>query len=216
MIPTVVIPVLNRYDLLARCVASIDFPVENLLIINNGPQAVVVEKRAANQRVLDMPSNLGVGPSWNLGIKCFPWSSGWLFLNSDAWFSPNALADFWSRCGRDTITLAGDPGWCCAWIGDEVVKKVGMFSECYLPAYYEDTDFEARAKAVGIIADRTDCAVNHDNASTVLTDPAIKPLHMPRFRINTKLHNERWANDVPDAGHWSLDARRKMGWDAPQ
>lgn len=216
MIPVVVIPVLNTYAQLRRCVESFDFPVGDLLIINNGSGVVDVPDRAERTHVVESPSNLGVAPSWNLGIKMFPWSDGWLFLNSDAWFEPGAMAGFWGRCRRDSITLAGEPGWCCAWIGDSVVSRIGLFSECYLPAYYEDVDFEGRAQAVGIVADRTGCAVNHENASTVLKDPAIAPLHMPRFRINTALHRERWADGVPEAGHWSLDARRKMGWDAPQ
>ena len=36
MVPVIVIPVLNRYDLLERCIKSIDCEVENLIIIDNG------------------------------------------------------------------------------------------------------------------------------------------------------------------------------------
>jgi GT2 family glycosyltransferase len=216
VIPVVVIPVLNTYQQLRRCVESFDYPVQHLLIINNGEGVVDVPDRAEQTHIIQSPSNLGVGPSWNLGIKMFPWSQGWLFLNSDAWFEPGEMARFWGMCSQDSITLAGEPGWCCAWIGDRVVERIGIFSECYLPAYYEDVDFERRANSAGITAHRTDCRVNHENASTVLRDPKIEPLHMPRFRINTKLHNERWASGVPEPGLWSLTARRTMGWDAPQ
>jgi GT2 family glycosyltransferase len=216
VIPVVVIPVLNTYRQLYRCVESFDYPVDNLLIINNGDGVVDVPNRANHVYVIDSPSNLGVGPSWNLGIKMFPWSSGWLFLNSDAWFDADEMEKFWGLCSRDSVTLAGEPGWCCAWVGDNVVEKAGIFSECYLPAYYEDVDFERRVNSFGFTVTRTACGVNHENASTVLRDPNIKPLHMPRFRINTKLHNERWSDGVPEPGLWSLTARRKMGWDAPQ
>jgi hypothetical protein len=36
MVPVVVIPVLNRYDLLERCIDSLDFPVDKIIIIDNG------------------------------------------------------------------------------------------------------------------------------------------------------------------------------------
>jgi len=40
MIPNLIIPVLNRYDLLDRMLASIDYPVAHLLIIDNGASQV--------------------------------------------------------------------------------------------------------------------------------------------------------------------------------
>ena len=36
MVPVVIIPVLNRYDLLERCIDSLDFPVDKIIIIDNG------------------------------------------------------------------------------------------------------------------------------------------------------------------------------------
>ena len=111
MIPCIVIPVLNTYDKLQRCVESIDVPVDNLIVINNGSGVVEIPVRANRQTVLNMPSNLGVGPSWNLGIKCFPWVSGWVILNADAWFEPGALATFAGLFEQDRIVLGGEPGW---------------------------------------------------------------------------------------------------------
>ena len=34
-IPVLIIPVLNRFDLLEQCIQSIDYPIDNLLIIDN-------------------------------------------------------------------------------------------------------------------------------------------------------------------------------------
>jgi hypothetical protein len=36
MVPVIIIPVLNRYDLMERAIRSIDYPVERLIIIDNG------------------------------------------------------------------------------------------------------------------------------------------------------------------------------------
>ena len=214
VIETIIIPVYNAYEKLQRCVESIDIPVKNLLIINNGVGRVDVPHRAENQIVLEMPSNLGVGPAWNLGIKLFPWSSGWVFLNSDAWFEPGAAQVFASCFKRDNIVLAGVPGWCCAYVGDEVVGWVGLFSECYVPAYFEDVDYERRATDAGISVVKSGANVNHDNASTIRSDDRLNAMHMGRFRINRDLHNKRWFTGTPEAGHWDLRRRRELGWDA--
>ena len=40
MLTTVVIPVLNRMDLLKRCIDSIDHEIDTLIVINNGKETV--------------------------------------------------------------------------------------------------------------------------------------------------------------------------------
>ena len=78
MVPVIVIPVLNRYDLLERCIRTIDYAVEHLIIIDNGGMiekdclSLPKNSNIENRYVLDMPSNLGVATSWNLGIKMTP------------------------------------------------------------------------------------------------------------------------------------------------
>ena len=83
MLPNLIVPVLNRYDLLQRMLDSIDFPVRDMLIIDNGGEldTVAFPKPVLNSHVLSMPSNLGVAGSWNLGIKLFPHDSVWTFAS---------------------------------------------------------------------------------------------------------------------------------------
>jgi GT2 family glycosyltransferase len=103
MVPVVIIPVLNRYDLLERCLDSLDFPVDKIIIIDNGGKIeedclmMPRNSRHGKTYIMDMPSNLGVATSWNLGIKMTPFASGWVLLNSDAWFLPDQLEKFWQR-----------------------------------------------------------------------------------------------------------------------
>ncbi len=40
MIPNLIVPVLNRYDLLQRFLDSLDYPIGHLLIIDNGASQV--------------------------------------------------------------------------------------------------------------------------------------------------------------------------------
>jgi len=221
MVPVIVIPVLNRYDLLERCLASIDYPVDTLIIIDNGGQAslwgcpwLVDHRQIDDYRIWSMPSNLGVATSWNLSIKATPYSKdGWLLLNSDAWFEPGALKHFHGECSPDTITLAGRPGWSCAHVGRNVVAKIGLFCENFHPAYFEDNDFERRAQAHGVPIVHSTAKVNHDNSSTIASDPSLAEANGRSFQANQMLYEKRWANGVPTHEEWDLDRRVELGWD---
>jgi hypothetical protein len=67
MVPCVVVPILNRPDLLDRCLKSIDYPVETLIVVDNGGvydadmmSWVVDRQLVKNSYVWSFPSNLGV------------------------------------------------------------------------------------------------------------------------------------------------------------
>jgi GT2 family glycosyltransferase len=83
MIPVLSIPVLNRYDLLDKNLELIDFPIKEILIINNGKEDYNPKRKDLNVRVLNLPSNLGMAGSWNLTIKLYPHEKFWLFSSAD-------------------------------------------------------------------------------------------------------------------------------------
>ena len=97
MIPAIVVPVLNRYDLLERLIVSIDYPVGTFLLIDNNPESdfvLMTNENVKQQYHLEMPTNLGVPGSWNLGIKSLPYCDYWLFVNNDAYFPKGSLEMF--------------------------------------------------------------------------------------------------------------------------
>ena len=93
MLENLTIPVLNRYDLLERCLQSIDYPIKHLLIIDNGASTVEQDIEVHVPEIvkfttyLPMPANLGVAASWNLGIKSFPYDDRWFFASNDVVFA---------------------------------------------------------------------------------------------------------------------------------
>ena len=219
MVPVVIVPVLNRYDLLERALGSIDYPVETLLVIDNGGKSSLHEwpwmidrRKIAKYHVWSMPSNLGVAPSWNLGIKATPRAAGWLLLNSDAYFTPGQLESFYHECGEDVVVKT-ERAWSCVWVGRKVVEKIGLFSECYVPAYFEDNDFELRAKAYGVEVVTSSLVVGHDNSSTIRADGFYQSKNLVSFDANRRLHDQRWAEGVPEPGAWDLLRRCELGWD---
>lgn len=218
MIQTVIIPVLNRYDLLKRCVQSIPDDVENILIIDNGDCLSLwdlAELEHIGTRLLRMPSNLGVPQSWNLGIKLYPRAPGWLLLNSDA------VVVEWDQLCEDVaenrITLAGSPPWCCAWIGRDVVNRVGLFCEAYYPAYMEDVDYEERARRLGVPVVSSSATVHHDNSSTIGSSSELARRNDQTHQRNIQTHTSRWSglaeHETPSTTEWSLRIRMDNTWD---
>jgi len=68
MLPNLIVPVLNRYDLLDRMLGSIDYPVYELLIVDNGGELerIRYNDNIINVNILNMPESWGgcVMESW--------------------------------------------------------------------------------------------------------------------------------------------------------
>lgn len=215
MIPAFIVPVLNRYDLLERCLDSIDYPVENLLVIDNNSEsswAYEPNKHVSKFWHLKMPSNLGVSGSWNLGIKLFPYANYWLIVNNDAWFPSGSLEMFANHSSGERLLLsAGQPPWCAFSLGEDYVKKVGIFDEGLYPAYYEDNDYVRRCAKFGLPVHQSDIPVNHDNSSTIANGYTEK--NGKTFSENAIYYQSKVNMNDYSSGEWNLERRRKNGWE---
>ena len=218
MIENLIVPVLNRYDLLQRMLDSVDIKVEHLLVIDNGASVMAepLELKPNDNFVkvthLRMPANLGVAGSWNLGIKSFPYAERWFIVSNDVVFAPGALAKL-AEAKRDEITLTGSaPHWQAFALGDEAVSDLGLFDECgFFPAYFEDNDYMRRADFAGVNIRLLDIQISHDNSSTIKAGYEHK--NGKTFFANQKLHEAKIANNDYSAGVYSLDIRRENGWE---
>jgi GT2 family glycosyltransferase len=170
-IPLMVVPTLSRRDLLYEMFGSIDYPVEHLLVIDNGSQGFgdLGVPNVSTVSVADLRSNLGVAASWNLGIKVGYRHDWTMHVSDDVRFPPGALERFVELSAPDRIVLSATwPYWCAFTIGAEVVADVGLFDENYYPAYYEDTDYLERLDAAKITP-TAGPEVEHKNSSTLAT-----------------------------------------------
>lgn len=210
-----IVPVLNRYDLLDRMLRSVDVSVETVVVVDNGGRLRVDELPAnpflGRRFVWQMPSNLGVAPSWNLGIKATPKASGWLIVNSDAWFPPGVLARMLPRFERGRVVRTAED-WACVWVGADVVRQVGLFSECFVPAYFEDNDYAWRCQSFGVEVEVAE-SVRHDNSSTIHSDPGYMAANNKSFEANSALYHKRVQEGLRSAGLWDLGRRLEYGWD---
>ncbi len=214
-IPALIVPVLNRPDLLNRLLASIDFPVDDLLLIDNGHCVEDVPPMPTVKQFhwLEMPTNLGVAGSWNLGIKSLPHAAWWLIVNSDAYFPPGALESFCTAARTDALVLsAAAPPWAAFAIGEQVVSVVGLFDEALYPAYAEDDDYTRRCIYHGIPVVQSGVRVAHDNSSTI-KEPRYAEANARTFPQNIAYYRAKQYRGDMTAGEWSLSRRRELSWD---
>ena len=212
MMENLIVPVLNRYDLLQKMLDSVDVLVEHLLVIDNGTGAdLSFSDKFQNVTVLAMPANQGVAGSWNLGIKSFPYAHRWFIVSNDVVFEPGSL-EMLALARRDEITLTSDaPHWQAFALGDEAVSDIGLFDESLFPAYFEDNDYMRRAEFVGVNIRRLDINVKHDNSSTIKAGYMDK--NAKTFASNDRYYQSKIANNDYTSGSWSLDIRRENGWE---
>jgi GT2 family glycosyltransferase len=203
-----IVPVLNRYDLLQRMVDSIDIPLE-LLVLDNGDELEALKVPAwVDARVLHLPTNQGVAGSWNLGIKLLPFEPVWFFTSADTQYEPGALAKL-AEAKTDEITLnASFPYWQTFAIGEEVVRRIGLFDENIFPIYFEDNDYNKRATEAGITVTHIDAPVHHDNSSTINSDANLREQNSRTFQSNEQYFHSK----TEGLWHWSLDRRRANYW----
>jgi GT2 family glycosyltransferase len=220
MLENLIVPVLNRYDLLERMVSSIDYPVAHLLIIDNGASTVMedisidVPDCVEHTTYLPMPANLGVAGSWNLGIKSFPYADRWFIASNDVRFEPGALERL-SEARRDEITLSGNfPFWQAFCVGYEAVRRLGLFDEGFFPAYFEDNDYRRRAEHAGVTITKLEVPMTHDNSSTINSDDMLRQRNASTFSANNSYYEDKVAREDFTAGAWDVYRRRMNGWEA--
>jgi GT2 family glycosyltransferase len=219
VIENLIVPVLNRYDLLQRMLSSLDYPIAHLLIIDNGASAVEhsfeldVPECVEHTTYLPMPANLGVAASWNLGIKSFPYAERWFFGSNDVEFHPGALERL-CEARSDEITLSRVfPYWQAFCVGYEAVKRVGLFDEGFFPAYFEDTDYLRRAQHFDVPITKMDIPSHHDNSSTIKSGPGLMDQNARTFSNNSSYHQEKMRTSDYSAGGWDVYRRRLNGWE---
>jgi GT2 family glycosyltransferase len=196
---------------------SIDYPVRQLLIIDNGQKLggnLTHENRYVRSvNVLSLPSNLGVAGSWNLGIKCLPHNNRWYFSSVDVTYGKGALETMSQALPTDITLNAHPPHWQTFVIGEAVVQKIGLFDEAYHPIYFEDNDYARRASEANVPIRFYEAPVSHENSSTINSDSQLRRENDRTFSENRKLFRDKQNRNDYSVHGWNLSRRRQLSWD---
>lgn len=209
-IPALIVPILNRYDLLEDMLNSINYPIDNILIVDNGGEF----KTNRDIKVLNMPANLGLSASWNLGIKCFPHAKYWLFASADTRWSETALQEIDSMSGSDKLILTNDAYGCFS-VGENVVEKVGLFDEYFYPIYFEDNDFHERVARFcpeNTIVSTSIQTAPEVGSQTINSDDKLKNKNHETFVKNQDYYKYKQVTNFEQPKPWSLSRRRDHEW----
>jgi GT2 family glycosyltransferase len=215
MIPVLGFATLKRFDLADRLLASIDYPVEHLVIVDNsGEQSWQPVKPESVQKmwVLRIPFGLGYGGAWNLIIKSTPYAPYWVMVNDDAWFEPGALQTIAENVNTALLNFVEiSPRWSCVVFGEGAVEQVGLFDENFYPIYFEDNDYERRYLNAGLEINYINAMVHHDNSSTLAS--GFQRINEITFSRNHTYFESKIKSADFTAGGWSLRTRRLNRWD---
>jgi glycosyltransferase involved in cell wall biosynthesis len=205
-IPFVGIPVLNRGDLLMRCVESIDYPVARIVIINNGNDEGVgtaltkLQERCPNVEVVKPAHNLGVAGSWNHFLREYD-SAYYLICGSDIQFATGDLEKLhrFSLDHPDDAIMFGNHGYSIFVLTKCGVGLAGYFDENFYPAYLEDCDYSYRLKLLDVRASNVpDIQAIHGEApywgsSTILSDPTYRERNGITHGNNFTYYRAKWG-----------------------
>ena len=211
MIPAVIIPVLNRFDLLEECISSIDCEVEHLLIVDNsGQYSIPAGLYSGKVTVLNMPANMGVAGSWNLGIKSFPFAPYWIIASNDIKYAPGQLQKLADNSSPDVV-ITTSQAWSSFSIGSNIVKKVGLFDENYHPAYYEDTDYESRMRRLGLrdsLQSKNIDVIAYGAATTIQNEERLFNRNIVTNESNKEYWDKKFSVEgIVHAGQYDLQRR---------
>ena len=215
MIPVLGFLTYSRFDLAQRLLDSIDFPVKDLVIVDNSGKrefAPVKPDLVENLWLIQVPHGLGYGGGLNLIVKTTPFSPYWVLLNDDSVLAPGALKKISEKVDTQAINfLSIMPKWSGFVLGEGAVLKAGLFDERFHPIYFEDNDYERRLLAHGVPAKFIHAALQHDNSSTL--NSGFHSQNNLTFQRNHVLFDKKVAENDLTEGAWSLQIRRDNSWE---
>ena len=215
MIPVLGFLTYSRFDLADRLLASIDYPVEHLVIVDNSGKRQYEPKKpelVENLWFLQLPHGLGYSGGLNLIVKTTPFAPYWVLVNDDTVFAPGALKKIDEQTDREAINfLSIYPKWSGFVLGEGAVLKAGLFDERFHPIYFEDNDYERRLMQAGVKANFINAELGHDNSSTL--NSGFQAENYKTFAANQKLFQSKVAENDFSAGEWDLGIRRVNAWE---
>ncbi len=215
MIPVVGFATLARFDMAQRLIDSIDYPVENLVIVDNSGKKEFEPRTNENIKnvwLIQVPHGLGANGAWNLIIKSTPHAKYWVIPNDDSYFAKGALQMIAENVDTTKFNFVNvNPKWSCVIPTEGSVMKAGLWDEAFHPIYFDDDDYEWRMEKLGVEFNHIDAEVLHDNSSTLKA--GYNERNSVTFSRNQSLHTSKKVAEDTGIRGWSLKVRRDNRWD---
>jgi GT2 family glycosyltransferase len=229
VIPVLGVPVLVRHDLLDDMLRSVDEPVDQLVVIDNGRPLVPPQWPPVAKHVTYLPTghNLGVGASWTLVLQLTPLAPWWLIAGFDVTFDPGALrtlVEAMETASGPRFAMLGTPD--ALALNAACVETVGLWDLNLHPAYFEDNDYARRMLLAGVEVLALPARLQHGGSMTIKSDEHLREQNDRTFPINQRYYLDKWGgpplheefttpfNRGGSIKDWTLDFERlrRMTW----
>jgi GT2 family glycosyltransferase len=189
----VCVPVLRRYDMLKKLIASVPTKHTPVYIIDNGRNPEMVKwALAGGEAFVHTPAaQMGVAESWNWFIDNV--DEDRVISNDDIEFAPDSLERM-AASPADFVSCSF--GFSCFLIRQGCIDRVGRFDETISPgyAYFEDMDYLRRMRVAGVEDAVVECGVIHHYSQTVKGLSAQQLAeHNRRFYIAQENYTQKWG-----------------------
>lgn len=223
-IPVIGVLTLIRHELLIRLIKSVDYPVENFVIIfqgstNNFDFSKIKNENIKKFTIIVSSYNIGCSRGWNYIINNFP-SKYWLICGDDTYFEAGTLEKinktvldssnkeivyycFMEKNINGNITKAKTSNFGSFIFTKKIFDKVGIFDENIYPAYFEDFDIwqrliksgERRMSITNAFIYTGD--ENFERSSTLLSIDSNYKKKMEECILRNELYyNKKWNNGL--------------------
>lgn len=203
MIPVIGIPYISQPDLLTRLLDSIpDDSYGTIHIIDNSPDGLITslgdvlfpDDLKPRTVVTRMHANIGVGAAWNLVMKMHPKERWWAIFNSDVVVDGENLAKL--ERGMKVHDLCYLSNMSAFGIRATCVQKVGWFDENFVPAYFEDNDYDYRCRLMGVHIETVGHVVEHVVSATLKRSVHYQYENARSYPANRKYYGDKWGGFV--------------------
>jgi GT2 family glycosyltransferase len=189
VIPVLGVPILAHPELLPRMFASVDVDIGETIVVDNGD---LFGGSDPDVTIVRPGGNLGVAASWNHIIKIRPKAPWWAIASFDIEFGPGdlqRLTDHMETVGG--LAMLG--GFEAFGIDHDTVRRVGWFDENYVPAYFEDNDYDYRCRLAGVSLVSLPSGMRHQISSTIRGSDSYQRQNAVTFPLNHRYFIEKWG-----------------------
>lgn len=199
MIPSIIVPYINRPDLLRAFLRSVNRPVRRVLVIDNSGS---LDPFFAGREMLNLPVhvvqpgwNAGVAASWNAGIRGDPLAEWWLICNSDIEFGSGDLARLEAAVEPRAAILYKMLGYAAFAVTPPYLHEVGLADENYVLGYDDDLDWDRRRELAGLPAVEVGFTGTHVGSASIMSDPSLRAANAYSHPRNDEYYRRKWGGE---------------------
>jgi GT2 family glycosyltransferase len=192
----ILIPTINRADLLLEALAEYDkcYPNTKIIVLDTGKQSLGSSN--PNVTIFGIPEPMGVARAWNCLISIaggYHKEENFLILNDDVILTKTEsdIHKIINRGNDNTFHVCRTAyNWSSFILRKSIYDNVGLFDEDFEKCYFEDNDYHYRMKLAGVKIKYED-DLNPDiyrNSMTIEKDPSLG-----NYINNRDLYVKKWG-----------------------